>query len=354
MSQLNLVMIARNEEKVIERCLSSVRPYVNDLIVVDTGSTDKTAEIAKQCGARVYNFKWSGHFAEARNFALSQSSSAWNLVLDADEYIDSIDIKALGHFMANYSGTKTVGRIEVISETRQNGEINIAKDYVPRILPAGVQYSGRIHEQIDAFYKRINIPVSVLHDGYLKGSKGERNIPLLLRELQDQPHHPYYLFQLAKEFKGLGEVTEACSYFEKAYTRLTGRERYAPNVVVEYIYALMDLKQWDRAYELIELKHSWLSGYPDFHFVRGLVLLDWIMIDPEHRISRLPDIESAYKRCLEIGETDRYDSVKGTGSYAALYNLGVYYEVLGKTEDALHCFKRSAQTGYDKAIQHLG
>lgn len=83
-----LVVIARNEERCIERCLRSAAPYVDDMLVLDTGSTDRTAEIARQCGARVATFNWIDDFAAARNAALDAVNARWRLVLDADEWLD--------------------------------------------------------------------------------------------------------------------------------------------------------------------------------------------------------------------------------------------------------------------------
>ncbi len=88
---LSLCMIVKNEEENIGRCLASVKPVVDEMIVVDTGSTDRTIDIAKAFGAQVYDFEWTNNFAEARNFSLSKAAGDWILVLDADEVISSLD-----------------------------------------------------------------------------------------------------------------------------------------------------------------------------------------------------------------------------------------------------------------------
>ena len=92
---LSLCMIVKNEEKHLAKCLASVRPVVDEMIVVDTGSTDRTVDIAKAFGAQVYNFEWTNNFAEARNYSLSKASGDWILVLDADEVISSMDYASL-------------------------------------------------------------------------------------------------------------------------------------------------------------------------------------------------------------------------------------------------------------------
>ncbi|MFA6888259.1 MAG: glycosyltransferase [Candidatus Woesearchaeota archaeon] len=90
-------MIARNEEQTIQRAIDSVKKFVNEIIVVDTGSEDNTRRIAQDCGATVYDFKWENDFAKARNFALSMAKSEWVLVIDADECMSPNDVKDILH-----------------------------------------------------------------------------------------------------------------------------------------------------------------------------------------------------------------------------------------------------------------
>src|SRR3989338_5500840 len=85
---ISLCMIVKNEEKYLEQCLNSVKDIADETIIVDTGSTDKTKEIAKKFKARVFDFKWSDDFSEARNESLKHATKEWILVLDADEIID--------------------------------------------------------------------------------------------------------------------------------------------------------------------------------------------------------------------------------------------------------------------------
>ena len=88
---VSLCLIAKNEMKHLARCLNSAKPIVDEIIVVDTGSTDETKDIARVFGARVYDFEWTDDFSKARNFALSKASGDWILVLDADEVISTTD-----------------------------------------------------------------------------------------------------------------------------------------------------------------------------------------------------------------------------------------------------------------------
>ena len=94
-STLSLCMIVKNEEKHLVKCLKSVRDVVDEMIIVDTGSTDKTIDIARVFGAKVFDFPWTGDFSAARNHSLAQATGDWILVLDADEVISARDFDEL-------------------------------------------------------------------------------------------------------------------------------------------------------------------------------------------------------------------------------------------------------------------
>jgi glycosyltransferase involved in cell wall biosynthesis len=100
---VSLCMIVRNEENNIQRALASIKPVVEEMIVVDTGSTDRTKDIAKELGAKVYDFAWTDSFADARNFALSKATGEWILILDADEMISPSDHDKLRKLIAKGS-----------------------------------------------------------------------------------------------------------------------------------------------------------------------------------------------------------------------------------------------------------
>ena len=97
---LSIGMIVKNEERCLEKCLKAVRNLVDEIYITDTGSTDKTVEIAKKFGAHISHFEWINDFAAARNFSLEQSECEWNLILDADEYLISGKRKDIERFLA--------------------------------------------------------------------------------------------------------------------------------------------------------------------------------------------------------------------------------------------------------------
>lgn len=350
MSTLALVIIVRNEERCIDRCLASAAGYVDEIIVVDTGSTDRTKEIIQGHGIPVFDYVWNNDFAAARNYALSLSTSDWNLVLDADEYVMDFQTVPIREFMNNPS---QLGRILIINETVVDDEENEVLGYITRLLPSGIRYQGRIHEQVDAQLPRMRIPITVRHDGYMGTDKSGRNIPLLLAEVQEAPNDPYYLYQLGKEYGGKQDWDASLLYYSRSYELLLGTEAYSSRMIVDYVYLLIKQRQLSTAWEVLNAYGDQLADFSDYHFVCGIFYLDLVLSDPEAYLQYLPRIEEAYKCCLKIGDGGGYDSVIGTGSYAAWYNLGNYYEVLGQQLEARHCYQQAADMGYRKAIQRL-
>ena len=92
---VSLCMIVKDEEENLARCLDSVRDFVDEIIIVDTGSTDRTIDIAERYGARVFYHPWEGSFSKARNYSLKYATCDWILILDADEELNNDDTSRL-------------------------------------------------------------------------------------------------------------------------------------------------------------------------------------------------------------------------------------------------------------------
>ncbi|MBD3260034.1 glycosyltransferase, partial [Candidatus Woesearchaeota archaeon] len=115
MATISLCMIAKNEEGFIEHCLSSAKKYVDEIVVVDTGSKDNTVKIAKDNGAKVFHRKWVNDFSASKNEAIKQARSGWIIVLDADEYITEKDWKIIKKLIADADKTLGKGKKEVVA-----------------------------------------------------------------------------------------------------------------------------------------------------------------------------------------------------------------------------------------------
>lgn len=345
-------MIVKNESRSLDKCLSLAEKLVDEIYITDTGSTDDTIEIARGHGAHISEFEWCNDFSAARNYALKQSSCDWNLLLDADEYLISGKKKDILKFIENGSHVGAIERHD--SYTEANGEISQSCIFTTRLIPSGTYYEGRIHEQIISSLPIAPLPLVFEHDGYLQGGKGERNLEILLDELREAPDDSYILYQIARTLWIEKEFAEANQYFEKFYRLVpdsgTG---YRVTGVVSYIYNLLELKMYEEGFRLIDHEKHRLDAYADYHFARGTFYTRAVLSDVKRYISYLPEIEHAYRRCLEIGEVPEHEGVLGNGSFKAAYNLGVWFEVNGKMKEALYYYRRAANDGYLPAKERV-
>ncbi|MGL5354625.1 MAG: glycosyltransferase [Clostridium sp.] len=149
---LSLCMIVKDEEKTLERCLNSVKSFIDEIIIVDTGSTDATKDIATRCNAKIYDFKWVNDFALARNFSFSKATSEYVLWLDADDFIDEENIKKIENLLESFdtsydyaSGVYVLGRNvsgEVSYSLRRNRIVRRTMNF---------QWIGHVHEYLEVF-----------------------------------------------------------------------------------------------------------------------------------------------------------------------------------------------------------
>jgi len=339
MKQLALVLIVRDEAARIARCLDSARDIVDEIVVLDTGSSDATVEIARSRGAHVHAFEWCDDFAAARNAALGHSSSSWSLVLDADEWLESVDRNVLEAVLA---GPPLVGVLPVVSEFELQGRVERATSWIPRLLPRGVGYAGRIHEQPVSDLPRRRVPLPVHHDGYRQAdmaAKRRRNETLLRRALEEDPQDAYLLYQLGKNHETGGEFEQATPLYRQALalTDADADAAFRHDLVVRAIFTLKKAGLHEEAIHLADAEMANWQHSPDYYFALGDLLLDWVASNPGAVDELLPMVEASFLRCLEIGEQPELDgAVSGRGSHLAAHNLAVLYEGLGDAAKAAH------------------
>lgn len=356
--KLSLAMIVKNESRCLGRCLQSVRGVVDEIVVADTGSTDDTIKIAREFGAKISNFEWVDDFAAARNFALRQAAGDWILVLDADEWADET---LAGEISAFVRGKPAAGMLKVVSDFRRHNQLLRSQCFIARLCPRGAHFAGRIHEQLIAPLPRARLRGDLWHDGYLENRKSARNMRLLEAELERDPGNVYYLFQLAVEHNAMGWPEKAFGCLQEAFARVKPGDPAAPNITVDFLYTIIDLKRFEEGLEVIAKGEKQLGGFPDFYLVRGLFFMNLIRSNPAKYVSELPKIEQSFRQCLALGEVPAREgeaafagrSVRGSGTFLASYNLGVFYQVFGNAAGARACFEVAAAQGYDPAAALL-
>lgn len=352
MKTIGLVMIVKNESRSLRKCLSRAKKLADKIYITDTGSTDDTVKIAEEFGACISTYEWKNDFAAARNYALEQSDCDWNLILDADEYLVSGNKRDLVRFAEKGGSTGAIRRYDSYRE--DNGEISQSCMYTTRFVPKGTFYEGRVHEQIVSDLPIKPLPLVFEHDGYLQGGKGERNLEILLEELEEKPNDAYILYQVSRTLWLIKDYEQADVYFRAFYREVPDKGTgYRVNGVIAYIYNLLGLKKWEDGFRIIENEKSRLGNYADYHFACGTFYTQAIFSDVERYVGYLPEIEKSYLRCLEIGEVPEHEGVKGNGSFKAAYNLGVWFEVNGKRQEALKYYRIAKNQGYRLAGERM-
>lgn len=250
MSKLSLSMIVKNEEANLRECLDSVQDIVDEIVIIDTGSTDKTLKIAEEFGAKIFHFDWINDFSAARNFALKQSSGDWILYLDADERLERRSKTELLNLVKRDT---LLGVNCLINNVNEVTGTPIFMKYIRLFHNSkNISFSGKAHEQIEASlntnnYSIINSKIEIIHLGYnvdkagLK-KKANRNLLPLLEEYQSNPSS-YYAFQLANTYKVLEDRANEIKYHKTAIQDVHLKNEYkAVGYLTLADYAMRDNK----------------------------------------------------------------------------------------------------------------
>ncbi|SHI68324.1 glycosyltransferase family 2 protein [Desulfofundulus thermosubterraneus] len=280
---VSLCMIARNEEHWIASCIQSVQHLVREIVVVDTGSTDRTKEVAAQSGARVFTFHWCDDFAAARNYSLSKATGDWILVLDADEILAPVKLEEFARLL---DAPGVEGYFVKIRSYLGNGE-GMAEDQVVRLFrnkPA-YRFAGAIHEQVAGAIIKHNAggglafsDLLIYHFGYLDRhlqvkNKHQRNICVIKKALDDKPDDPFLLYSLGIEHLQCGEIKKGIEQLEKALVFMRGNEGYFRDLLLTLCLGLFRTGQRDRLTFLLDGALSMLPADPDLHLLKGLLAL---------------------------------------------------------------------------------
>lgn len=336
-ARVALVVIARDEAPRIQRLLQSVAPWVDEMLVLDTGSSDATPALAAACGARVEHFNWCDDFAAARNAALELTGADWHLVLDADEWI--VDggpaLRALRHTRPDF-----VGSIELVDRfvDGHDGQTRQVQVRLSRVLPGALRYSGRIHEQPQHGLRLRPLPLRVGHDGYLPErlqAKQGRNRRLLEQALASAPDDAYLWYQLGKDAGVYDDHARAESAFARVIALAPARPPWWPDLVARRLHGLKRLALHAQGLDFASSQMEVCAESPDFFFALGDLLLDWGAEQPDLGDQLLPMIEQAWRSCLELGERpDQQGAVTGRGSFLAAKNLALVFDATGRGAQA--------------------
>jgi glycosyltransferase involved in cell wall biosynthesis len=340
-----LVVIARDEAARIERLLASVKPWVDRMLVLDTGSVDDTVVRAQAAGADVRHFAWCDDFSAARNAALDAAAADWHLVLDADEWLaeGGAAIAALRDTRPDFVATVELRNLFDAGP----GAPQASHGRLSRVLPGAVRYAGRIHEQPQHRLPLRTLPVAIGHDGYLNEGlerKRGRNRALLERGLREQPEDAYLWYQLGKDAAVYEDHARAEDCFAQALARCRAAEPWRHDLVTRRLFSLKRLKRHEQGLAFAEQELRANAGSPDYFFAVGDLLLDFAADQPQHGPALIPMIEQAWQRCLAIGERPELEgAVAGRGSHLAAHNLALLLDGTGRSAEACALRTRAAR-----------
>jgi tetratricopeptide (TPR) repeat protein len=353
--QVSVCMIVKNEEKMLDRCLNSVRGFANELIVVDTGSTDRTAEIAESRGAKVYHHEWEDDFSKARNYSLGYATKEWIFVLDADEEMVPEDFALLQEVMAQK-------KYDLVSVNVYNlgPEGTTISSFLPSIRmfrrSTGAHYIGTVHNQLkfdENKHKAVRVNARVKHYGYgldpeSMKRKIERSRALLLKQIEEYPQNYFAHFNLAQLYRGETQrpdnekceniIEHASIVVDNTDPQKRGQRHLHLMSLHQLVTAYYYLQDYDKAIEHCEKA---LEYKPDF--------LDPI-ITLGHIYSQKQDLSEARKWFLKyLEEVDKYDESQETdqiillnlrSKQIAYYGLGLIAERENNSSEAIDFYNK--------------
>lgn len=266
---ISACLIAKNEANYIGSCLRSIAPYCDEIIVVDTGSTDATIPIAKSFGATVYNYKWQKDFSAARNFSLDQATEDWILVIDCDEVL----CEGCGPLLVDLSHSENIDGFGVMIHNIIGGvdsSVSVSPRFFKNFIHLG--FKGIIHENLVDM--RTGLPptgyfltskLAFWHYGYennplIQEEKTKRNLDLLLSIPDDEKDAMYYL-HLGAEYVRLEDMVTAKTIFMKGFHLAKGTEPYFTMLAFKLTDALLKCGDLPTC---LSYCHSLLATFPDF------------------------------------------------------------------------------------------
>ncbi len=333
---LSACLIARNEEWTIRKCLDSLKGVVDEIIVVDTGSTDKTVSIARQAGAQVFLSTWQDDFSIARNESLRHAGGEYVLVIDADEYLDADQRLNLRDVLEREQPEGAV--VQVRSYVGKLGNITSSTAFwVMRIFRRGHRYEGAIHEQvvqsvIASGGRTIRVDLTFHHLGYIEEfvrlrQKSTRNVGLLNKELQYEPNSLFHRTNLMAEYMQTQQF-EACAELGLELLSEIKRQPHAtwppftPRIFNFLTVALWQSGKKPKAQEIAREGIGYFPWLTDLKTYYGEILFS-----DNRRIEALAVLMEAR---TQGDPTESYiDTIEGMGTYLASVRLGDVWSALG-------------------------
>ena len=336
--KLSLCMIVRDNEDTIEACLDSIYPWVDEIIIVDTGSTDATPEICRRFGARMFDFPWCDDFSAARNVSLEPARGEWVFWMDSDDTIDQDQGQRLRELAYGDHAPDCHGYVvQVKCPSSVPGQMTVV-DHVKLIRNRPeLRFEHRIHEQILPAIRRLNGDVAftdifVVHSGSdqtpeVRQRKLERDFRILKLDLEARPDHPFVLFNLGMTYEDAGEYEEAEKHLRRCIEVSNDGDSQLRKTWALLVNCLKMQGQLERAIETSTEALTIFVGDKELLFRRATLLQD---------AGRLKEAAIDYQRLLNEPADKVFLSIDpAICGHKAHHNLAMVLQQLGQSAEAI-------------------
>jgi tetratricopeptide (TPR) repeat protein len=388
MPRLSLCLIAKDEERFLPGCLASVEGVVDEVVLVDTGSTDGTMDIARRAGATVLTRPWDDDFSAPRNLAARHARGDFILMLDADERLAPGAGQALRQ--ATRRGGFDLGMVRLHNASRQDATAaevlsGAARAGTVLLLPRvfrnvdGLEWRGAIHESTGEWLmrrrgRRVALSVDLVHLGYTPDllasrDKRARNIALLKKRCALEPHDVTPAGYLALELLEGGEFEQAATVVEGAWRTLDAQPSYRCFARIASARSLLALRAADAsmALETVERAERQNGPHPDFDYVRGMareILAVRATPRTAERAELLAGAEASFEAARRrLAQDGPFEYLGSATEFRCLLHLGVVRLLRGQAAASLQAFtdalrldgkNASARVGAAEALVELG
>ena len=356
--KLSLCMIVKDEEQLLPSCLESVKSFIDEIIIVDTGSTDRTILIAEQYGAKIWNILWEDDFSKARNVALEHATGDWILQLDADEQIEKQDIGQLLSLISN--NEEEAYFLQIVNHKSETSGDNIIFPSV-RMWRNRIEYrfKGALHEQIAASIVKYNpakplilTPIRIHHYGYSEKiiqekKKSDRNLKIALAEVERYPKSSFTHYNLAMEFSRMKQYDNAIREFHLSIDNLLDQhELWVPSLFRNLAGTLMAVKQYKEAIDTLDKGLHYFPDYIDLLFQKASCHFE---------LKEYPRAIGLFHQCIVTQENPRYANQKGLSREKAHYSLGHCYMRLNLLDETVYHYKKAYELnkGFKEPVKQL-
>ena len=353
---ISACLIVKNEEKFLPQCLESIKNAVDEIIIVDTGSTDRTVEIAESFGARVYHHPWRNSFSEARNHSISYATCDWILQIDADESLEQADIPLL-HKLIHTSTHNAI--LTAIYSTLPSG---LSKHYFTRVFRRGKgRFEGIVHNQLVLEGCVLQSEIRIQHYGYnLPGSemqkKYKRSGDLLRQQLAEDPNNAFALANLIRNYRNEGNHEKVIELCETGLRNLSLQKdcaaiNHKQRIYIDLIYTKIYKKQFDEAVAICKDAINEAPDSLDVLFAMGEIFLKQeAYVDGLHTFKKYLVAKEKESRnpAFNMYIVDSY-----TYENRAYNNIGICYERLGCIPDAEQAYKKAIELSGTEPVYSL-